>query len=72
MVVEKTLESALDCKKIKSVKPKGNPSLIFIERTDAEGETAILWPPDARTDSLEKTLMLGKMEARRRRGQKRI
>ena len=72
MVVEKTLESALDCKKIKSVEPKGNPSLIFIERTDAEGETAILWPPDARTDSLEKTLMLGKMEARRRRGQKRI
>ena len=71
-MVEKTLESALDCKKIKSVKPKGNPSLIFIERTDAEGETAILWPPDARTDSLEKTLMLGKMEARRRRGQKRI
>ena len=68
MVVEKTLESPLDCKKIKSVNPKGNQSLIFIERTDAEGETAVLWPPDARTDSLEKTLMLGKMEARRRRG----
>ena len=72
MVVEKTLESALDCKKIKSVKPKGNPSLIFIERTDAEGETAILWPPDARTDSLEKTLMLGKIKGGKRRRRQRM
>ena len=72
MVVEKTLESPLDCKKIKSVDPKGNQSLIFIERTDAEAETAILWSPDARTDSLEKTLKLGKIEGRRRRVQKRI
>ena len=71
-MVEKTLESALDCKKIKSVKPKGNPSLIFIERTDAEGETAILWPPDARTDSLEKTLMLRGIGVRRRRGPQRM
>ena len=72
VVVEKTLESPLDCKKIKSVDPKGNQSLIFIERTDAEAETAILWSPDARTDSLEKTLKLGKIEGRRRRVQKRI
>ena len=45
MVLEKTLESPLHCK-IKPVHPKGNQSLIFIGRTDAEAETAILWPPD--------------------------
>ena len=70
--LEKTFESSLDCKKIKSVDPKGNQSLRFIERTDAEAETAILWSPDARTDSLEKTLKLGKIEGRRRRGQQRV
>ena len=47
MVLEKTLESLLDCKQIKSVNPKGNQSWIFIGRTDAEAETPILWPPDA-------------------------
>ena len=47
MVLEKTLESPLDCK-IKSVHPKGNQSWIFIERTDAEAETPILWPPDVK------------------------
>ena len=52
----------LDCKEIKPVNPKGNQSWRFIGRTDAEGETPILWPPD----SLEKTLMLGKIEGRRR------
>ena len=41
---------------------------MFIERTDVEAETLILWPPDAKTDSFEKTLMLGKIEGRRRRG----
>ena len=45
---------------------------IFIERTDAKAETAILWPPDAKTYSFEKTLMLGKIEGRRRRGQQRM
>ena len=51
------------------VHPKGNPPSIFIGRTDAEAEAPILWPPDDRgTDSLEKTLMLGKTEGRRRRG----
>ena len=55
--------SPLDSKEIKSVDPKGNQSLIFIERTDAEAETAILWSPDARTDSLEKTLKLGRLKA---------
>ena len=45
---------------------------MFIESTDAEAETPILWPPDAKTDSLEKTLMLGKIEGRRRRGRQRM
>ena len=48
MVLEKTLESALDCKEIKTVNPKVNQSQIFIGRTDAEAETPILWPPDAK------------------------
>ena len=69
VVLEKTLGSPLDCKKIQPVHPKGNQSWIFIGRTDVEAETPILWPPDGqRTDSLEKTLMLGKIEGRRRRG----
>ena len=53
---------------IQPVHPKGNQSLIFIGRTDAEAETPILWPPDMKINSLEKTLMLGKIEGRRRRG----
>ena len=48
VVLEKTLESPLDCKDIKPVHPKGNQSWIFIGRTDAETETPILWPPDAK------------------------
>jgi len=47
-VLEKTLESLLDCKEIQPVHPKGNQSWIFIGRTDAEAETPILWPPDAK------------------------
>ena len=46
-MLEKTLESLLDCKEIKPVHPKGNQSWIFIVRTDAEAETPVLWPPDA-------------------------
>ena len=49
VVLEKTLESSLDCKEIKPVNPKGNQSWIFIGRTDAEAEAAILWPPDAKS-----------------------
>ena len=45
---------------------------MFIGRTDAEAETPILWPPDAKSGSLEKTLMLGKIEGRRRRGRQRM
>ena len=67
MVLEKTLESPLDCKETQPVHPKGDQSWVFIGRTDVEAETPILWPPDAKT-SLEKTLMLGKIEGRRRRG----
>ena len=103
MVLEKTLESPLDCKEIQPVYPKGNQSWVFIDRTDLEAETPIFWSPDAkrsnqsilmvisheyslealmlklklqyfdplmqRPDSLEKTLIQGKVEGWRRRGQ---
>ena len=72
VVLEKTRESPLDCKEIQPVYPKGNQSWIFIGRTDAEGETPILWPSDPRADSFEKTLMLRKIESRRRRGWQRM
>ena len=49
MVLEKTLESPLDCKEIQPVHPKGNQSWIFIRRTDVEAETPILGPPDAKS-----------------------
>ena len=72
MVLEKTLESPLDCKEIQPVHPKGNQSLVFIGRTDTEAETPILWSPDVKSFSFEKTLMLGKIEGRRRRGRQRM
>ena len=72
MVLEKTLESPLDCKEIQPVHPKGDQPWVFIGRTDVEAETPILWPPDARVDSLEKTLMLGGIRGRRRRGWQRM
>ena len=72
VLLEKTLESPLDFKEIQRVHPKGNQSWIFIGRTDAEAETPILGHLMWRTDSLEKTLMLGKIEGRRRRGKQRI
>ena len=62
VVLEKTLESPLDCKEIQAVNPKGNQSWILIGRTDAEAELHLIW----RTDSLENILMLGKTEGRRR------
>ena len=49
VVLEKTLESPLDCKEIQPVHPKGDQSWIFIGRTDVEAETAILWPPDVKS-----------------------
>ena len=66
-VLEKTLESPLDCKEIKSVYPKGNQFWIFTGRTDAEAETLIVWPPDAKNWLVGKTLTLGKTEGRKRR-----
>ena len=59
VVLEKMLESPLDCKEIKPVNLKGNQSWIFIGRTNAEAEAPILWSPIQRADSLENTLMLG-------------
>ena len=70
--LEKTLESPLDCKEIQPIHSKGDQSWVFIGRTDAEAETAILWPPHWRVDSLEKTLMLGWIGSRRRRGRQRM
>ena len=67
-MLEKTLESPLNCKEIKPVHSEGDQPWVFIGRTDDEAEVPILWPPDARANSLEKTLMLGKIEGRRRRG----
>ena len=72
VALEKTLESSLDGKEIKLVNPKGNQSWIFFGRTHAEAETPILWHLMQRTDSLEETLMLGKIEGRRRRGWQRM
>ena len=68
MVLQKTLESPLDCKEIKPVNPKGNQP----RRIDAEAEAPVLWPPDVKGQITEKTLMLGKIEDRRRRGQQRM
>ena len=94
VVLEKSLESPLDCKEIQPVHPKGGQSWVFIGRTDVEAETPILWPPHVKSwliwkdtkelthlkrhqradsfDSFEKTLMLGKIDGRRRRGRQRM
>ena len=72
MVLEKTLESSLDCEEPQPVHPKGDQSWVFIGRTDAKTETPILGHLMQRTDSLEKTLMLGKIEGVRRRGWQRM
>ena len=72
MVLEKTLESPLICKDIQPVQSKGDQSWVFFGRSDAKAETPVLWPPHGRVDSLEKTLMLGGIGSRRRRGQQRI
>ena len=72
VVLEKTLESPLKCKEIQPIHPKGDQSCMFIGRTDVEVETPIFGHLMRRTDSLEKSLMLGKIEGRRRRGQQRI
>ena len=72
MELEKTLESPLHCKEIQPVHPKGDQSWVFTGRTDAEAETPILGHLMRRVDSLEKTLMLGGIGGRRRRGRQRM
>jgi len=69
VVLKKILESPLDCKEIKLVNPKGNQPRIFIGRTDAEAEALILGQLMLRAHPLEKILILGKTEVKRRRGQ---
>ena len=68
VVLEKTAENPLDCKEIQPVHPKGNQSWIFTGKTDAEAEAPNFGHLMQRANSLEKTLMLGKIEGRRRRG----
>ena len=72
MVLEKTLESALDSKEIQPVHPKGDQSWVFIGRTDVEAETQYFGHLMGRVDSLEKTLMLGGIGDRRRKGLQRM
>ena len=72
VVLEKTFESPLDCKEIQAVYPKGDQPWVFIGRTDAEAETPIFGRFMRRVDSLEKTLMLGGIGGRRRRGRQRM
>ena len=72
MVLEKTLESPLDCKKIQPVHSEGDQPWDFFGRNDAKAETPVLWPPHAKSDSLEKTLMLGGIGGKRRRGRQRM
>ena len=72
MVLEKSLESPLYCKEIQPVHPNGDQSWVFIGRTDVEAETPILGYLMQRVDSLEKTLMLGGIGGRRRRGRQRM
>ena len=71
MVLEKTLEIPLDCKETQPVRSEGQP-WDFFGGNDSEAETPVLWPPHAKIDSLEKTLMLGRIGGRRRRGQPRM
>ena len=72
VVLEKTFESPLDCKEIKPVHPKGNQPWIFIGGTDAEAEVQYFGYLVQSIDSLEKTLMLGNIKGRRRRGLQRL
>ena len=72
MVLEKTLESPLDCKEVQQVHPKGDQSWVFIGRNDAKAELQYFGHLMARVDSLEKTLMLGGFGGKRRRGRQRM
>ena len=72
MVLEKTLENPSDCKEIQPANSKGDQPWDFFGGNDAEAEGPIFRPPDQRTDSFEKTVMLGKIEGGTRRGQQRL
>ena len=72
VLLEKTLESPLDCKEIQPVHPKGDQSWVFTGRTNAEVETPKLWPPHAKNWHTGKTLMLEKIKGVRRRGWQRM
>ena len=72
LVLEKTLENPLDCKEIQPVHPKGDQSWVFIGRTDLKLKLQYFGHLMGRADSLEKTLMLGKFEGRRKRGRQRM
>ena len=68
VVLEETLDSPLDCKEIQPVHPKGNQSCLFIGKTDAEAETPILWPPDAKSWLIWKDLDTGKDWGQEKKG----
>ena len=68
VVLEKTLENPLECKKIKPVNPKGNQSWMFIGRTDTEAEALILWPPDMKSLLIGKDPDVGKDWKQERKG----
>ena len=72
VVLEKTLESPLDCKEILPIHPKGDQSWVFIGRTDLKLKLQYFGHLIRRADSFEKTLMLGKIKGRRRRGRQRM
>ena len=72
LVLEKTLESPLDCMEIQPVHSKGDQSCVFIGRNDAKAEAPVLWPPHAKSWLTGKTLMLGGIGGRRRRGWQRM
>ena len=72
VVLEKTLESALDSKEIQPVHPKGDQCWVFIGRTDVEAESPILWPPDVKSWLIGKDPDVGKIEGKKRRGRERM
>ena len=71
-MLEMTLESPLDCKKIQPVHSEGDQSWGFFGRNDANAETPVLWPPHAESSLIGKTLMLGKIAGGKRRGRPRM
>ena len=72
MVLENTLDSPMDCKEIQPVRSKRNQSWVFFGRNDAKAETPVIWPLHAKSLLIGKTLMLGGIGGRRRRGRQRM